>query len=483
MVDGHIVISILTLIAYLAISYVVGRLLVTRLTTHPSPLLLTGAPLIGAGILALQLWLYGSVQLPWNRVTLLVPWLVLVLLSRRRFWAALVGDWELVTQVGRALTRLEPLELVLAVTGMVLALTYLLNLVTQPVTGIDAIAMWLYKAKLYYAQNAVYLRPVAVDDKYRNLDYPPLFSLMVSTLYVLMGRVDDIFGKSVNFLFFVVGTASFIALVRSLMSRVLTVLFGFLFVAMPIFSFALFSSHYMGWADYPLGIWMLVSLIFLFDGVRADDGVSLLFAVVAAAMAALTKNEGLSFLAIILLLLGYRLARKVAATRAVPPIDPRILATGLLVLAAVVLWQLYIRSQGFDHALLSHRQWGQLLAALPGRAVQILRGTRPLATFSLDYPWVAVSFVLASLLLFIRRPRVSGWVYTAVVGQIVAYFIAYLLTPYDLNYILSTTLGRLFLQLAPSVLLLLAITLGQPPAAEQDTSVKPTITAEPAAIR
>ncbi|HVS05246.1 MAG TPA: hypothetical protein VHK65_03665 [Candidatus Dormibacteraeota bacterium] len=474
MVDGHIVISILTLIAYLAISYVVGRLLVARLTTHPSPLLLTGAPLIGAGILALQLWLYGSVRLPWNRVTLLLPWLVLVLLSRRRFWAALVGDWELATQVGRALTRLEPLELVLAVTGMVFALTYLLNLVTQPVTGIDAIAMWLYKAKLYYAQNAVDLRPVAPDDVYRNLDYPPLFSLMVSTLYVLMGRVDDIFGKSVNFLFFVVGTASFLALVRSLMSRVLTVLFGFLLVAMPIFSFALFSSHYMGWADYPFGIWMLVALIYLFDGVRADDGVSLLFAMIAAAMAALTKNEGLSFLAIILLLLGYRLARKLAASRALPPIEPRLLATGLLALAPVVLWQLYIRSRGFDHAVLSHRQWGQLLAALPGRAVQIVRGTRPLATFALDYPWIAVSFVLASLLLFIRRPRISGWVYAAVAGQIAAYFIAYLLTPYDLDYILSTTLGRLFLQLAPSILLLLAITLGQPEAAVQDATVKPT---------
>jgi hypothetical protein len=356
----------------------------------------------------------------------------------------------------------------------------LLNLVTQPVVGIDAVAMWLYKAKLYYAQNNVDLSPVAADVR-RNLDYPPLFSLMVSTFYTLMGRVDDIAGKSVNFLFFIVGTASFIALVRSLMSRVLTVLFGFLLVAMPIFSFALFSSHYMGWADYPLGIWMLVSLIYLFDGVRSDDGVSLLFAVIAAAMAALTKNEGLSFLAIVLLLLGYRLARKVLATRALPSFDSRLLAIGLLGLVPVVLWQLYIRGHGFDHTMLSHRHWGQVLAALPGRAVQIIRGTRPLASLSLDYPWIGVCFVLASLLLFIRRPRVSAWVYAAVVGQIGAYFIAYLLTPYDLDYILSTTFGRLILQLAPSILLLLTVTLGPPPAAHPEVTVEPMIKAERAA--
>jgi hypothetical protein len=463
-------------LAYIAISYAVGRLLVAWLTTHPRPLLPIGAPLIGAGMLALQLWLYGGLHLPWNRVTLLLPWLVLIVVSRRRFTAALTGDWDLVKQVGRELTRLEPLELVLAVAGLVIALTYLLNLVTQPVTGIDAVAVWLYKAKLYYAQNAVDLRPVAADVR-RNLDYPPLFSLMVSTLYVLMGRVDDIFGKSVNFLFFIVGTASFIALVRSVLTRLLTALFAFLFVAMPIFGLALLYSPFMGWADYPFGIWMLVSLIFLFDGMRTDESVSLVFAVIAAAMGALTKNEGLSFLAIVLVLVGYRLARKVAATRAVPPVDPRLLVSGLLALGPVILWQLYIRVEGFDHAMLSHRQWGQLVPALPGRALQIFRGARQLVFERLDYPWIAASFVLASVLLSVRRPAAAAWVYAAVVAQIAAYFIAYLLTPYDLDWIISTTFGRLILQLAPSILLLLAITLGQAPAAAQDATVKPTISA------
>jgi hypothetical protein len=481
MVNGHIVLSILTLLAYIAIAYAVGRLLVAWLTRDPSALLSIVAPLIGASLLALQLWLYGGLHMPWNRVTLLLPWVVLVVVSRRRFWAALAGDWELVKQVGHELTRLEPLELLLAVAGLVIALTYLLNLVTQPLTGIDAVAVWMYKAKLYYAQNAVDLRPVAADVR-RNLDYPPLFSLMVSTLYVLMGRVDDIFGKSVNFLFFIVGTASFIALVRSVLSRVLTALFAFLFVAMPIFGLALLYSPYMGWADYPFGIWMLVSLIFLFDGMRTDESVSLLFAVIAAAMGALTKNEGLSFLAIVLLLVGYRLARKVAATRAVPPLDARLLATGLLALAPVILWQLYLRVEGFDHAVLSDRNWGQLLPALPGRALQILRGTRQLVYERLDYPWIGASFVLASLLLLFRRPPFSQWVYAAVVAQIAAYFIAYLVTPYDLDWIISTTFGRLLLQLAPSILLLLAITLGQAPAAGHDATVKPTINAETAVI-
>jgi hypothetical protein len=68
-------------------------------------------------------------------------------------------------------------------------------------------------------------------------------------------------------------------------------------------------------------------------------------------------------------------------------------------------------------------------------------------------------------------------VYAAVVAQVAAYFIAYLLTPYDLDWIISTTFGRLILQLAPSILLLLAITLGQAPAAAQDATVKPTISA------
>jgi hypothetical protein len=132
----------------------------------------------------------------------------------------------------------------------------------------------------------------------------------------------------------------------------------------------------------------------------------------------------------------------------------------------VLLWQLYIRAQGFDHAMLSHRQWGELLTSLGGRAVHILRAPQ-LAYPRLDYPWIAISFVLASLLLLFRRPPVSAWLYAAVVAQVAAYFIAYLLTPYDLDYILSTTFDRVILQLAPSILLLLAITLGQPRAGPQ----------------
>jgi hypothetical protein len=462
MVNGHVLVSMLDLMAYLLISYGVGRLLLSRLTPDPSAPLRTGSPLIGAAVLALQLWLYGSLHVPWHPVTLLVPWLVLIVLGRHGFRTAVASDWAIVKLVGGELTRLDPLELVLVVAGVVIAFTYLLNLVTQPVTGIDAVAMWLYKAKLYYAQNAVDLRPVAADVR-RNLDYPPLFSLMISTLYTLIGRVDDIFGKSVNFLFFAVGAASFIALVRTLLSRLLTIVFGFLLVAMPIFSFSLFSSEYMGWADYPFGIWMLISLIYLYEGVRTDERVSLLYALLSASMAALTKNEGLTFLVIVAALLSFRLGRKVAASRGLPAIDVRLLVTGLLAVTPVLAWQLYIRSQGFDHAMLSHRQWGQVLVAFPGRAIQILRGTRPLASWSLDYPWIAVAFVLSSLLLLIRRPRFSGWVYAAVVGQMAAYVAAYLLTPYDLDYILATTMSRLVLQLAPSILLLLAISMADVP--------------------
>src|ERR1700737_3716237 len=177
MVNGHIVLSILTLLAYIAIAYAVGRLLVAWLTRDPSPLLSIVAPLIGASLLALQLWLYGGLHMPWNRVTLLLPWVVLVVVSRRRLWAALSRGGGRGKRVGHELPRLEPLELLLAVAGLVIALTYLLNLVTQPLTGIDAVAAWMYKAKLYYAQNAVDLRPAAGDVR-RNRAYPPLFSLM-----------------------------------------------------------------------------------------------------------------------------------------------------------------------------------------------------------------------------------------------------------------------------------------------------------------
>lgn len=451
--------SVAGLIAYLGIAYLIGRLLVGLVVANPAGLVRATAPLLGGSALAIELWIYGAVHIPWNPLTIVAPWLVAGIVRQRQLRRAAADDWRAVTAEIRVLVASGPLELVLLLGLATLGLVYLLNLVTQPVLGWDAIAMWLFKANLYYSQQAVNLAPISTDIR-RNLDYPPLYSLMVDSLYGLSGGIDEIFGKSVTYLFFLTGAIGFLITVRDLLGRQLAITFTFLFAAMPIFLGALFSFPYMGWADYPFAILMLVSLLHLVHGLRTGDHFSYALAVVYAALGALTKNEGVSFLAIVLVVLGAPYLITALRLKKPPGLDRTFVIVVVLGVAPLIAWQLYLRLNGIHAArLVSQQSWRELLPGVPGRAVATLGSIRQMFSFKLDYPWLAASYLLSVLLIAFARAPFALPVLIAISLQAAGYFAVYLITPFDTNYIVSTTFDRLMMQLAPSLLLLLAIAL------------------------
>ena len=457
MADGSPLLSLVGLAGYLAIAYLTGRILLGLVVASPSSLVRATSPILGGSALAIQLWIYGALHIPWNPLTILVPWVLAALLRQRQLRRAVTDDWSGVLAEARLLARSGPLEVVLLVALSVLGLVYMVNLVTQPVLGWDAIAMWLFKADLFYSQQAVNLAPVASDIR-RNLDYPPLYPLMVDSLYGLAGHADDIFGKSVTYLFFPTSLAGFMITARDLLGRRLAITFTFVLGAMPIFLNALFAFPYMGWADYPVGILMLVSLLHLVHGLRKGDHVSLALAVVYAALAALTKNEGLSFLAIVLIVLGLPYATTTLRRKEALAPNWSLVTVVVLSLVPLIGWQLYLRFNGIHSArLVGQQSWLELLPALPGRAVAIMVSIRHHFSLRGDYPWLVASYLLAVLLTAFSRSRLGLAVLAAVSLQVASYFVVYLITPFETEYIVSVTFDRLLLQLAPSVVLLLAV--------------------------
>jgi len=458
MADVTPLLSMAGLAGYLAIAYVIGALLAGLVTAAPGGILRATSPILGGSALAIQLWIYGAVHVPWNPLTLLIPWVVVVGLRRSRLRRAITADWLGAVAEARRIIGAGALSVVFCVTLVGIAFLYLLNLVTQPVLGWDAIAMWLFKAGVYYAQQAVNLAPIATEVR-RNLDYPPLYTLMVDSLYALNGGVDEIFGKSVTYLFFVSGIAGFYVMARDLLGRQLAITFTFVVAATPIFLKALFDFQYMGWADYPFAILMLVSLLHFLDGLRSGDSVSYALSIVFAALSAFTKNEGLTFLAIMLLVVGITYARAIAqrTSRFVP--DWKLVAVVALGVAPLIAWRVYLQLQGIQTARVLGDESLSLLPGLPNRTVAVLREIRSLASLKLDYPWLAVSFALSLVLVTFSRAR-DGWLVLIVIGlQIAAYFYVYLTAPFDVQYIVSTTFDRLTLQLTPSIVLLLAIAI------------------------
>lgn len=460
MLNGHVALAILMMLGYVTISFLVGRLILALMLSSVDLTVAAAAPLIGATAFGLQLWFYGAIHLGWNIATLLAPWIIGAIVGRRRVLDMLAADRRslrtLISDRG-----IDWFDLTLMVAAILIAATYLLALVTQPVTAWDGIAMWLYKAKLFYAQHAVDLSPIRGSaDMPRHLDYPPLFPLMIDTVYVLFGRVDDVVGKGVNFLYLVAAVGTCTTAVTSYAGRRLAIVSAFLLVAMPLFSVALLFSTYMGYADYAVAVCMMISLIFLHRAELRDGVGSVTLAVVFATIAALTKNEGLVFLLIVLVLVALRARPARRRSEWVNRGRLQQLALAAAVLLPLVAWQGYVRSIGVHSDLLAARNWHQLLPALPSRALTIFRFARHTFSFHNDYPWLLASYLFSGIFFVMGRFRAGRDIFLAVTAQGIGYFVVYLLTPLDLTYHLNTSFDRLIIQLGPSLVILFALVAG-----------------------
>ena len=457
---------------YLATCYLTGRLLVALAWSDlPAPTL-AGVPVLGAGVLAGQLWVYGLAHIPWNLLTLLLPWIVLGVAVRKRLGAAIRSDVRRATTAAREdWSRLDTLSVVLVVVGAILALTYVLNLITEPVTGFDAFADWLYKAKVYYLSQAVnqglLVLPGTGDpgglgtsvDFVLSRQYPPLFPAMIATIYVFIGTPDGLTGKAVNVIFLVASTAAVYALVRSILGARWAVVFGFLAVALPTFAKALYSSDYMGYADYAVGACMLLGLVNLHLAASGGPPATRILAAIFGLEAALVKDEGVVFLVAVLVVLSVLALRPAwrQGRRGIGRIA-RLLPYAL-VPVPVVGWKLWVSAAGFQQVHVPSLS-GFVLGVpwLPLNAIRIASDLRPALSLHNDFGWLAIAIVLSLALLLVDRTRYAIAAGVVVYLQLLGYWVVWLFSP-NLDYLVAGTYERLAIQLAPLLLVLLAIGL------------------------
>src|SRR2546430_8410891 len=453
----------LGLALYMLLSYLVGRLIVTLLGFQVDALVRAGCPLIGAAAMGIELWIFGVVHVPWFVLWLVLPWLVVAVVTRRRTIAAVKEDVASIRPLLSGLGDLDPLTVGLVAFTVATLGFYLLNLLAQPLVGWDAIAMWLFKAKVFFDSGSVDLanlppRPISAT---RHLDYPPLFSLMVAMAWVVLGHVDDMVGKSIGFMFLISGVAAITASLLPLLGKRLTAMFAFLMVALPALQTSFVLPYYMGYADYAIAVLMLLSLAHLYRSVRLGRDVASGLAFLFAALAALTKNEGLPFLLVIAVVLVFGAVWGRARERETPSLLlVSVAAAGLL---PVLAWQVYTRVHGFNSDVLSlpHPSW--TIGLLTSRARTIASFFFHLMNRNDDYPWLAAGWIVATVLTVISRYRRLTLVWAALTAQGLTYGIALLTTPHEVSFELNTAADRLVLQLVPSLLLLPGLALRELP--------------------
>jgi hypothetical protein len=451
----------LALLVYILLAYCIGRLIVTLLGFRADALVRAGSPLLGAGGMALQLWIYGVIHVPWFLALVVAPWLVAAVVGRRAVVAAARSDVAGFRHLLTGLGDLDPLTAGLLALTLATAAFYFLNLLAQPLAGWDAIAMWLFKARVFFDAGMVDLSHVPIvvtgSPSDRHLDYPPLFPLMVDSLWTMIGRVDDLVGKSIGFMFLVAVVASAAAVLLPLIGKRLTVMIAFILVAMPTLQTSFVLPYYMGYADYAVGALMMISLAHLYRSTRLGRDEASALSVVFAALAALTKNEGAPFLLVVSLIVGAGLAWAIVRDRDWP--RQRFVGVVAVSLIPLLAWQVYVRVHGFANDFISQQSTHWTVGLLASRAHTIASFLWHLMNREDDYPWLAAAWVVSTALTVISRHRPLTLVWVAVTAQAAFYGIALLFTPFDLNFQLVTSADRLILQLSPCLVLLLGLGL------------------------
>ncbi|MEO5925225.1 MAG: hypothetical protein ABIR70_15500 [Bryobacteraceae bacterium] len=292
-------------------------------------------------------------------------------------------------------------------------------------------------------------------------DYPMLLSEYVARCWALTGSRETAVPIFVAALFSFATVALLVSALTYLRSWTIGAIGGLILLSNATFTLNT-STQY---ADVPLSFFFLATgvLLLLADADREGPGYAMILAGFMAGCAAWTKNEGLVFAAVVSLALCICvLLGKLPARRLL------LFCSGLALPLAVVIYFKIVLAPGSLPVSLSHigesARYTQILTAFWTEACSMGAGlSHPAAYLALAFLALGVSprFLQSPLL----RVSLGIWI-----TMLAAYFVVYVVTPYDLAWHLGSSLGRVLTQLVPGATLLLLAICGT---AEQTSAATP----------
>ena len=254
---------------------------------------------LGVGFISLEMLLFYFLKAPFNLFCILAPWPAFVVVN---LYIYLNRKAPPEAPRGARSGKFGPLAAFLALgIGFEVAYAFFRALI-KPIESYDAIAIYAIKAKILYMAKAFpadffysLVRPLA------HPDYPLNIPLFETFIYLFLGNLNDQLVKIIFPLYFVAVLAVFYFAVRRFATRRYALLFTFILAGVGQFN-AFATNAYL---DLPLGFYCFASAVFLFlwfeDTKRTGF---LLLSAVMAGLAGWTKNEGLMYCAINMVLLG-----------------------------------------------------------------------------------------------------------------------------------------------------------------------------------
>jgi hypothetical protein len=281
---------------------------------------------LGLGALSLQMFCYSLFAVSFTVPLIVVPWVVLSIIQH----LYLLGFSLSVKCSSRegggcgCLNFFKSIGLIGWLSLVVIAsqaLYAFFSALLMPLRGWDAWAIWFFKAKVFFAEGKVAASFLA-DNSYGNLhlDYPLLMPLIGSWVYIVLGSVNEVLVKGL----FPVQFVSMLALFYFILSRKAPRGASLLFTALlsltpllmtqagglPVALGGLNDGDYVGYVDITIALFMMGAAGFIYLYMLERKPPYLYLSAAFLGFGAWTKNEGLTFIFVAMIVVTAYLFRE-----------------------------------------------------------------------------------------------------------------------------------------------------------------------------
>jgi Dolichyl-phosphate-mannose-protein mannosyltransferase len=321
---------------------------------------------------------------------------------------------------------------------------------TRPHGEWDAWTVWNVRARFLFRGGDQWARAFSPLMDRSHPENPVLLPGAIAGLWTLIGTDTELVPLLLSALFAFATVGLTVSTLSALRGNGQGLLAGIILLGTPF----LITQATWQYADVPLGFFFLATFVFLalHDRPLENKYMFLAIAGLTAGLAAWTKNEGIIF---VIAIAAARLIT-IGRMRGLKHYLRQMAAFGAG-LAPVLLIIIYFKVRlAPAHYLMSHEEsnpWKKLLD--PSRHTQvwdaIVREVTVFGGWSVSIPLLLVFYVLLLGTKLGDREKPGAYAgLVAVALMVVAYSLTYVITPFDINWHLSTSLNRLLLQLWPS---------------------------------
>lgn len=382
---------------------------------------------LGVGVIATQMFLYSRLSIPWERETLLLPWVfvgIVLYVKKKIFLFSLPKS-----------IKLYGIDYVFLIC-ILLAMGYVFfEALLRPVSVWDGWAIWLLKSKVFFIDG--YISPDAL--RYVGPEYPITISLLGTFIYTMLGYVDDrtILLTSFAFYFFLV--LGFFSALKNKFGTTYALFFTFLFVT--IQNFIRHGGRLeAGQADLPLGFFMFISTLLTFEYYKTTNVKTLVLLALFLGIIALTKLEGLPFIMVIVTVLLYIIHKKKCYAH---------FWTFLLYLIPIMDWMFFKSSNNLGSTYIGSRTIEFVIPQIQNAFYGTFKELINIKTWS--FLWIAYFYLF---MIKSKKNIEINFLHVVILSQLILYLLIYSFVP---EYTPDSSIERLLVHIAPLALYEIAI--------------------------